>query len=128
MDCYEGSAYMHCKRCAYDFWPRESEYIFGSNTTWTSSFCINSYYSKKLTRCMEVDSCESCSDLYYSHNCENVHDSMFCFNSKNIRNAIGNVALTTPDYMRIKKMIVQQLADELETKKDLKWDIYNVGC
>ena len=77
---------------------------------------------------MEVDSCESCSDLYYSHNCENVHDSMFCFNSKNIRNAIGNVALTTPDYMRIKKMIVQQLADELETKKDLKWDIYNVGC
>ena len=29
---------------------------------------------------------------------------------------------------KIKASILEQIATELETKKDLKWDIYNIGC
>jgi len=76
---------------------------------------------------MEVDSCDNCTDLYYGHNCENVHDSMFCFNVKNLRNAIGNAPLPQNQYLKIKQMLKQQLIDELEEKKDLKWDIYNLS-
>ncbi|MCC7570289.1 hypothetical protein KO465_03005 [Candidatus Micrarchaeota archaeon] len=128
IDCYHGYDFTKSKRCAYDFWPRNSEYVFGSSVTWSSQFCLNCYYSKKLTRCFQVDSCDNCSDLYYSHNCENVHDSMFCFNVKNLRNAIGNAVLPSEEYKKIKQMVLAQIADELETKKDLKWDIYNIGC
>jgi hypothetical protein len=82
MDCYNGTAYVFSKKCGYSFWPRHSEYAFGSCATWNSAFCINTYYSKGLTRAFEADSCENSSDIYFSHNCENVHDSMFCFNAK----------------------------------------------
>jgi len=57
-----------------------------------------------------------------------VHDSLFCFNVKNLRNAIGNAPLQPQKYAQIKKAVLEQLAEELEKKKNLKWDIYNIGC
>ncbi|MFH0818226.1 MAG: hypothetical protein V1909_06375, partial [Candidatus Micrarchaeota archaeon] len=77
VNCYKGSNYIHSKNCTHCYWPRDSDHIFGGAVTWGSSFCIKSYYSKALTRSFEVDNCDSCSDLYYSHNCENVKESMF---------------------------------------------------
>ncbi len=126
-DCYKINIPVSSKKCAYGSRLEQSENMFGSLFNVSSSFCINSYYSKKLTRCMEVDSCDNCTDLYYGHNCENVHDSMFCFNVKNLRNAIGNAPLPQNQYLKIKQMLKQQLIDELEEKKDLKWDIYNLS-
>ncbi len=127
-NCFHCTFMGYCKNCAYSTWPRNSESLFGISLTFSSMFCIRTYSSKKLTRCMEVDSSENCTDAYYLHNCENVHDSMFCFNSKNLRNAIGNAELPTSDYKKIKANILAQIANELETKKDLKWDVYNIGC
>jgi hypothetical protein len=128
MDCYAATGCIEAKACAYTFWPRHSSFIFGSDTTLESSFCIHSYNSKRLNRTFQVDSCENCSDLYYSHNCENVQDSMFCFNVKNLKNAIGNAQLPLEQYRKIKDSILQQIGDEFITKKSLKWDIYNIGC
>lgn len=127
-NCYKGTDYVYSKKCGICVWPRESDHVFGSTLACASSFCLKSHYSKKLSRCFEVDSCENCSDLYYSHNCENVHDSMFCFNVKNLRNAVGNAPLAPGEYKKIKQSVLEQLAAELEKKKDLKWDIYNIGC
>ncbi|MFH1222646.1 MAG: hypothetical protein V1492_06205 [Candidatus Micrarchaeota archaeon] len=126
--CYNGSAFVHSKKCAYCFWPRESEYIFGSTNILESSFCMKSFYSKKVARAFEVDSCESCTDIYFSHNCENVHDSMFCFNEKNLRYAIGNAPLPVEKYRTTKAALLEQVAGELEKKKNIRWDIYNLGC
>ena len=91
-------------------------------------FCIKCYNSAKITRCFECDNCESCADLYFSHNCENVRDSMFCFNVKNLKCAIGNAVLPTDQYKRVKGALVAQMADELEKKKNLKWDIFTIGA
>lgn len=125
-NCYKVDGSVYAKKCAYCFWPRESEHIFGSWSVWESQFAMKAYYSKKLSRCLEVDNCESCADLYYSHNCENVHEGMFCFNAKNLRNAIGNAPLAPEKYKNIKSSILSQLANELENKKGLKIDIYNI--
>ena len=126
--CYHGSPYVYSKKCGYSFWPRHSEYIFGSSAALNSSFCINSHYSKFLTRTFEVDCCENSSDLYFSHNCENVQNSLFCFNVKNLKNAIGNASFQPDRYRAIKKSILEQVADEIEKKKDFRWDIYNLAC
>jgi hypothetical protein len=128
VDCYKGDCFSQSKSSAFSFWPRESSCVFGSVMSLNSSFCINSHQSEKLTRSFEVDNCNSCSDIYYSHNCENVHDSMFCFNVKNLNRAVGNFSLSPDSYKKIKDQIIGQLADELAKKKGLKWDIFNIGC
>jgi hypothetical protein len=127
-DCYNGSSFIKDKKCAFCHWPRESECIFGSSALFKSSFCINCFHSKNLTRAFELDNCNNCSDAYFMHNCENIHDSMFCFNVKNLKNAIGNAVLKPDAYKAIKKSVLEQIVSELEKKKSLKWDIYNIGC
>lgn len=126
-DCCHGAAFVFCKKCAYCFWPASCENVFGSFAAWHSNFSVKCFNSKKLTRCFEVESSNNCTDAYYSHNCENVHDSMFCFNAKNLRNAIGNVPLEPTKYKSIKSGITSQIWEELEKKKSLKWNIYNIG-
>jgi hypothetical protein len=126
--CYKGSTYVYSRRCAYDFWTKACDHVFGSTACWQSNFCIKCYYSNKLTRGFEVDSCDTCSDIYFSHNCENVHDSIFCFNMKNLRHAIGNSAFSPVQYKELKNSLVMQIIDELEKNKNLKWDVYNIGC
>ncbi len=126
-DCYHGSVFISSKNCAYCVTVRDSEAIFGSRAVYFSSFCMKNFFSKNMSRSLECDNCRSCSDAYYLHNCENVRDSMFCFNVKNRLNAIGNAELLQEQYKKIKSSIVFQLAEELERKKDLKWSIFNLS-
>ena len=75
-----------------------------------------------------MESCSNSSDLYFSHNCEALQDAMFCFNSKNLKHAIGNSPLPPDRYKSLKSALISQIADELEKTKSLRWDIYNIGC
>ena len=127
LNCYCCPIASFNEACAYSYWPRTSKYIFGSALVFDSSFCINSYYSMNLSRCFEVDGSSSCSDLYFSHNCENVRDSMFCFNAKNLNHAIGNSEFSTSDYKKLKASILEQIHDELETNKSISQDIFTIG-
>ena len=74
-----------------------------------------------------MDCSNKCSDSYFLHNCENVNDAMFCFNVKNLRNAIGNSQLPPDKFQKTKSSLVEQMFSELEKKKSLKWNIYNIG-
>ena len=125
-NCYKSSAVVYSKYIGYSFWPRSCQYLFDCDSPFDSSHCINIYSCTQQTRCFEIDCCGYCSDLYFGHNCENVHDSMFCFNAKNLRNAIGNGVLPPDKYKAVKASLLSQIAGELEKKKDLKWDIYNI--
>lgn len=125
---YRSPGVSFSKNTAYSFWPREADCIFGSSMAFESYNCIHCYYSENLNRCFEVDSSKSCSDSYFLHNCENVRDSMFCFNAKNLTNAIGNAQMKPEEYKRIKSSLVSQMAEELERTKNLKWDIFSIGA
>jgi hypothetical protein len=127
-NCYRSSVTEYSKFCGYCFWPRNCQHVFGCDSPFDSSFSINCYSCTQLTRCFEIDCCGYCSDLYFGHNCENVHQSMFCFNVKNRRNCIGNAQYSQVEYLRIRNSLVSQIATELEWKKELKLDIYNLGC
>ncbi|VVB56660.1 Uncharacterised protein [uncultured archaeon] len=127
-DCYRMAAPVYSKLCAYSFWCVRSESCFGCDTIFDSSCCVNCYYSLKLTRCFELDSSRDCSDCLFSHNIENCQDCMFCFNVKAKRYAIGNVEMKKEDYLRVKKMLLAEIAHTLGKDKKLDLDIYNVGA
>jgi hypothetical protein len=105
-----------------------AKYIFGNHRTTDSQFCIHTYYSSNLTRCFEMDSSSNCSDTYFAHNCEGLSEAMFCWNVKGKRYAIGNAQLPPDQYRKIKNMLIEQMANEILKKKELRYDIFNIGC
>ena len=126
--CFSTTFSNETKYAGYCLWPRNSEYVFGSVLIFSSKFCIKCYYSQNLNRCLEVSNSISCTDCYFCHNCENVHESMFCFNAKNLRHAIGNHELGKEEYLKIKKLILAEMAGKLIKNKSLDYDIYNIAC
>jgi len=125
--CFRTFYVAECKFCAYCAWPRESEYVFGSDQCFSSKFCFKCYNSVNLTRCLEVSNSANSSDLYFCHNVENCAECMFCFNVKAKRYAIGNVEMKKEDYLRIKKMVLDEIGARLEKNKKLGISIYNIG-
>ncbi|MCX6769651.1 MAG: hypothetical protein NT051_03145 [Candidatus Micrarchaeota archaeon] len=117
----------HAKDSAYSCWPRDCDHMFGCDATRNSSFCLNCYNSYKLSRCFEVDTSQNCTGCLFCHNCENVHDSMFCFNVKNLRYAIGNAEVGKEEFMRIKKLVLSEITASLEKKKDFPVGIYDIA-
>jgi hypothetical protein len=126
-NCYNASMMIRSRYCAFGMWPKDSHDCFGFDSVLDSGFCIKCYHSDNLERCFEVDSCRSCSDLLFSHNCESTQDSMFCFNVKNLRHGIGNAVYDPQKYKKVKDSILEQVMNELEEKKELKWSIFNIG-
>lgn len=127
VDCYGGILNMLSKHSAFCYSSRNSEKIFGCREGREDSFCINSHFSTRCTRCFEIDHCSSCSGIYFCHNCENVHDSMFCFNVKNKKYAIGNVEIGREKFLEAKKILLDYVGKELGAKGELALDIYNLA-
>ncbi|VVB98145.1 Uncharacterised protein [uncultured archaeon] len=126
--CYRSGFAWFEKYCGYCFWARTSEYMFGCSSILNSKFCIKCSDSVNLTRCFEVSDGRNCSDSYFCHNVENVQEGMFCFNTKNKKYAIGNIEVGREKYMEIKKMLLSQIADELDKKKSFRYTVFNIGC
>ena len=105
-----------------------SKYCFGGFRIMESQFCLNCYNSLNLSRCLEVDTSEKCSDSLFCHNSEGLAECMFCFNLKGKRYAIGNSPLPPQEYLKVKDSLLFQMADELERKHSLPYNIFNIGC
>ncbi len=126
-NCYSCFPCVGVKESAVNFWPRGSEHVFGCSVIFDSSHCINCHQSVKLTRCFESDSCRDCSDLYFCHNCEGCQECLFCFNVKSKRYAIANVEMKKEDYLRVKKMVLEEIGKKLENEHRLERSIFNLG-
>lgn len=124
-NCYRTVCSVYSKYCACSFWPRSSEHAFGCDSVFDTGFCVNCYHSVRLSRCFEMDSCNSCIDCMFCHNCENLQNSMFCFNTKNKNYAIGNVEVGREEYMRIKKMVLDEVNAELDKTGALKRSVFS---
>jgi hypothetical protein len=126
-NCYRSSPVVYSKDCGYCYWPRSSEHAFGCGALLSSEFCMHCYNSVKLSRCFEVDFSRDCADCYFSHNIENCHDTMFCFNAKNLKYAIGNVEVGRENYLLLKSQLLGLILRELENTHSLSADIYGIG-
>lgn len=127
-NCYRQNDATGSEYCALGSWALDSKYAFGCHRIIASQFCVKCYNSLNLNRCLELDTCTNCSDSLFSHNSEGLSEAMFCFNAKGKRYAIGNSQLTPDQYRKVKDALVSQMADEILKKKELKYDIFNIGC
>lgn len=125
--CYRCTSFANCKYCAYSFWPRDSEAVFGSDTLFSSKYCLKCYNSLNLSRCFEVSQSSHCSDCYFCHNCDACSDCMFCFNAKALRYAIFNREIGREKYMEVKKRVIQDIAVRLEKNKRFGIGIFDIG-
>ena len=123
---YKCVALVRSKYCFYCFWPRQSEYSIGCFYTFSSQFCIKCYNSENLNRCFEMSDCSNCTDSMFCHNCENLTNCMFCFNVKAKRYAIANVEVGREKYLEIRSVVLKQIYNELEAKKALRSNIFNL--
>ncbi len=126
--CYRMYSFVNCKHCAYSFWPRDSEYLFGVDTIFSSKFCLKCYNSVNLTRCFEVSHSSNSSDCYFCHNLDACSECLFCTNAKSLRYAIFNHEVGKEAYMRVKKLVLEEVARKLEKDKRLELNIFNAGC
>ena len=123
---YCEDVYLGVKNIGFANYTLYCENVFGAHGVSHSTFSMHIYNSTALSRCFEVDGCSNSSGLYFSHNCENVHDSMFCFNAKNLHHAIGNTPLPIEKYKEIKGKLLAEIVKELKAKKQLGFDIYSL--
>ncbi|MFA5077015.1 MAG: hypothetical protein WC488_01160 [Candidatus Micrarchaeia archaeon] len=118
------SFYMHetgtladSKYVAYSTLGRLNQDCFGCNGIGESQFCIKCYETFKDKRCFELWMGQNCSDCFYSHNLNGCQECLFCFNLKNARHAIGNLALGKEKYFSIKESLISQIAEGLKKSK-----------
>lgn len=105
-----------------------SDYVFGGFfRALECHFCINCYDPVGLRGCFEVDSSHNCFNSYFLHNCENMDNCMFCFNVKSKRYAICNTEVGREEFLRVKKILLDYLNGELEEKKSVGIDIFDVS-
>ena len=126
--CYQVHSFVNCKHCAHSFWPRDSEYLFGVDTVFSSKFCLKCYNSVNLTRCFEVSHSSNSSDCYFCHNLDACSECLFCTNSKSLRYAVFNHEVGKEEYLCVKKLVLEEVSRRLEKDKRLGLNIFNVGC
>ncbi len=125
-DVYKAPVAAFTKRTAFSIYSRRSVYVFGSSLVVSSEFTFNAYMSDDIKRGFEVDNSAHSSDIYFSHNCEGSSDVMFCFNGKGQRNSIGHNPLVRDKYIEIKSALLDQIWQELNSKKDFRYGIYSL--
>ncbi|MDD5336955.1 MAG: hypothetical protein PHS02_00540 [Candidatus ainarchaeum sp.] len=114
------------KDCAYCTMALHSEHVFGCYRTVHSKFCIKCHDCFYLSGCFEMDGCSNCTNSMFCHNCENLDNCMFCFNTKSKRYAIGNVEIGREMYVRIKKLVLEDVLKGIRCGKTGR-SIYDVG-
>lgn len=127
-DCYRTCVASHDKCCGYNAWPRNSECIFGSGLVFHSEFCFKCFDGVGLKRCFEMDSSRECADSWFCHNAENVQSSLFCFNAKSLRYAVGNAEVGKERFSKTKSMMQEWAASCLEEKKEVPLSIFGAAC
>ncbi len=108
------------KFVAYGLWVRNGgTYVFGSGGGPAFKFTIRSFYGGNLTRTLETYYAADVADIYYSFGVYSSADIMFSFEVTGKRHVIGNLGLPKEKYNSIKKVLLEQIRDELTHKKAL---------
>jgi hypothetical protein len=105
----------------------QSKYIFGGFfRILDSEFCINCYDVVEARRCFEVDSSSKCTDCYFCHNIEGCESCILCSNIKGKRYAVLNQEVGKEEFLRIKKMLLDYINKELDSKNGTEKSIFSL--
>jgi hypothetical protein len=110
---YESQYASHCQMV------KNSKYVFGCSWGVEATSCVNVSEMFRVSRIFESTMILHSADVYYSYNCKNCHDVMFCLNQRSKRYSIGNNVLEREKYFELKKKLISELHDRLRTRKTL---------
>ncbi len=114
---YRSYDIMNCENLAYcQMLKKGSKFSFGCSWGDAVTFCINAT-GTTITRSFETGLIVNSSDAYFSYNCNNCIDIMFCFNQRSINYAIGNTVLEKNKYLELKKKLLEEIVYDLKRKK-----------
>ena len=116
---YASSRVGDSKYIAYTSMARLCDNVFGTAAPGESSYLIRCNDTYHVKRAFELWMTANCTDCYYVFALNNCTDCMFSFNLRGVRHAIGNVALPLEKYLSIKSGLLEQMRDELKSKKRL---------
>ncbi|MFH1222133.1 MAG: hypothetical protein V1492_03550 [Candidatus Micrarchaeota archaeon] len=115
---YRSQDIINCENIAYSqMLVKNSKFDFGCSWGEDASFCINVSEISSCSRCFESGLVVKTSDAYFSYNCVNCNDVIFCFNQRARRHSIGNTELPKEKYAELKNKLLKEVADELRRKK-----------
>ncbi len=95
---------------------RASKCVFGSGYTAAGEHLIRVVGGINLRRCFESHVVTDSSDLYFSFNCEGVHEALFSFGQKNKKYLIGNRELPKDKYRQLKSKLLAEVVEKLESE------------
>jgi hypothetical protein len=105
----------------------KSDFVFGGGfRLLLCHFILDCQDSVNLTACLNVDSSNSCRNSYFCHNCENMDGAIFCFNTKSKHYAVCNTEVGREEFLRIKKLLLDHVNQQLEKKKKPGLSIFTV--
>lgn len=85
----------------------DSEYVFGSQNSGFSTFCIRVDDSVKCTDSFNVTRSANLTNCLFMHDCGDMQDSMFCSNMRGHRFCIANMEFEEAEYRRLHKLVVE---------------------
>ncbi len=115
---YRSVEVYNSKYVGYSSMSRLDEYIFGTNWSGQSKFCIHTFENFCISRCFETLTAHLSQGCYFCAKVESCMDCMFSFNNKNKHYMIGNLELPKDDYLKKKAHLSEQLRDNLVRNKD----------
>ena len=113
---YDSMNIQECSHVMSSFYMRGAKHIFGSAFSGLCDFMVKSLVNININRCVDSHFIANSSDIYFSYGCVGCSDLLFSFNQNNKRHMIGNLQLPKDDYLRLKKKIVGEIAEELMRK------------
>ncbi|MFA6530233.1 MAG: hypothetical protein WCT31_00750 [Candidatus Micrarchaeia archaeon] len=117
---YNSAQVAYSKWIAFSYNMENCEYPFGcQNTGFNTRYSIKCSGADIQTRCLEVHSSRNCQDCYYSNSLYNTKNCLFSFGLRNAVYCVGNLQLTPNEYSKVKKKILEDIVDELKSKKTL---------
>jgi hypothetical protein len=93
------------------------KYLFGCVSNGETQFSIKSTETFRSTRLFESTVMLNCSDMYYCYYSRGCADCIFSFNQHSKRRLIGNNQLEVDKYKQCKNELLEQIMDDLKSKK-----------
>jgi len=115
-DQNENSPYINSsgwsKNCHWSWGVDYCEHVFYSESTFSSTDCIDCLFLEKGQHCYECTDCVECHSLRFSQNCKNCHESAFLYDCIGCGNCYGCVSLRQQQYCYFNEQLTKEAYEE----------------
>ncbi len=110
---YQSTHIYSCQKVMYCYNTKTSEYLLASKGSGDCSFGIRIMDSGNTSNSFDVHWSGKCAHTYFSHDCYDLRDCMFCFHIVSKQYCIGNMQFTEDEYKTMKEKLLKEYFAQL---------------